>query len=90
MPSRTEPPPAPAQESLYPAIETFIERASPDDVQALFQPVRDGLEALKGPRAEQGKKVLKAVEATEELLSHLLEVREKLEQERPGGSKGRK
>lgn len=69
-------------ESLYPAIETYIEAAQPADVATLFGPIKDGLASLKGPRAEQGKKVAKAIERTEELLSYLIQVREKIEAER--------
>jgi hypothetical protein len=81
---------APAQESLYPAIEGFIEGAKAGDITSLFAPIKDGLATLKGPRAEQGKKVGKAIERTEELLSYLLEVREKIEADRKGGARGRK
>jgi hypothetical protein len=80
----------PPNDSLYPSIESFIEHASSDDVGALFAPLRDGLGTLKGPRAEQGKKVSKAIERTEELLSYLLQVREKIEAERKGGASQRK
>ncbi len=69
--------PAPP-EPMYPAIESFIERASADDIAALFASLKDGLSALKGPKADQSKKVKTAIERTEELLAHLLEVREKL------------
>lgn len=71
-----------AQEPLYPAIEAFIERASAEQVDDLFASIREALATLKGPKAEQAKKVKKAVDATQELLSHLLQVREKLEAER--------
>jgi hypothetical protein len=69
-------------ESVYPTIEGFIETASPDEVKALYDDVREALGALKGPRAEQGKKAGKGVARTEELLSFLLQVREKIEAER--------
>ncbi len=75
---------------LYPAIEGFIERATQDEISALFASIKDGLEQLKGPKAEQAKKVQKAIAATEELLAHLLEVREKLEAERKESAKGRR
>ncbi|MFZ5469599.1 MAG: hypothetical protein ACOZIN_09195 [Myxococcota bacterium] len=71
-------------EPLYPAIESFIERASAEQVQELFTPIRQGLAGLKGPKAEHAKKVQKAIAAAEELLSHLLQVRERLEAERQG------
>ena len=71
-------------ESVYPTIEGFIETASADEVKALYDEVREALGALKGPRAEQGKKAGKGVARTEELLSFLLQVREKIEAERKG------
>jgi hypothetical protein len=83
-PAKTPPTPPAANEPLYPAIEGFIERASVEDIAELFSPLKEGLAGLKGPKAEQGKKVGKAIEKTEELLSHLLQVRERLESERKG------
>lgn len=77
------PPPA-DNEPLYPAIEGFIEKATAEEIGELFGPLKEGLSALKGPRADQAKKVGKAIARTEELLSHLLQVREKLEAERKG------
>lgn len=71
-------------EPLYPTIESFIEAASAEDVGAAFEQVRAGLATLKGPRAEQGKKVAKSIERTEALLSYLLQVREKIQAERAG------
>ena len=79
-----------ANEPMYPAIESFIERASADEVGNLFKPIREGLTTLKGPKAEQAKKIQKAIDKAEELLSHLLQVREKLEAERQGQGKSRK
>ena len=89
MPPAKNPPPPAANEPLYPAIEGFIERASADDIANLFDPLKEGLTGLKGPKAEQAKKVGKAIEKTQELLSHLLQVREKLESQRKekGGSR---
>ncbi len=81
------PAPAPA-EPLYPVIESFVETASPAEVDQLFTQLKDGLANLKGPKAEQAKKVQAALERTEELLSFLIGVREKLEAEKKGG-KGR-
>lgn len=93
------PPPKPQQQQApeaeplptpsYPAIESFIERATADEVQALFNPIKEGLEALKGPKAEQGKKIQAALSSAEELLGILLETRERLIAESKGG-KGRK
>lgn len=77
-------------EPLYPALEGFIENASADDVAALFAPIRAELEGLKGPKADQGKKALKALDRSQELLSYLLQVREKIQADRKGGGRGRK
>lgn len=92
MPAPKQQPQAaqPASEPMYPVIESFVERANGEDVSHLFDSVRDALTDLKGPKAEQKKKVEKALERTEELLSHLLQVREKLEAEKKGGGKARK
>lgn len=84
-----QPPPAlPRME--FPNIENFIEAASADEVGALYSPIREGLGSLKGPKAEQGKKVGKAITRTEELLSYLLQVREKIEADRKGSKGSRK
>ena len=77
-----EPLPTPS----YPAIESFIERATAEEIQSLFNPIKEGLDALKGPKAEQGKKIQTALSSAEELLGILLETRERLIAE----SKGRK
>lgn len=74
---------------VYPHIEQFIETASAADIDGLFTSIRDGLKAVKGPRADQAKKVDKAIQRAEELLSHLLEVRESIEKGR-GKSAGSK
>jgi hypothetical protein len=83
---------APAADALptpsFPAIETFIERATAEEVQSLFTPVKNELANLKGPKAEQAKKVQAAISRTEELLGVLLETRERLVSE--AKSKGRK
>lgn len=71
-------PPAPS----YPAIEALVERASPDELVGFFEPVKQGLANLKGPKAEQAKKIQTAIGATEELLRHLLETRAQLEAEK--------
>jgi hypothetical protein len=82
MPANPNPEPAANNEPMYRAIEAFIERASADEVAGLFKPIRDGLTSLKGPRAEHARKIQKAIDKAQELLSHLLEVREKLEADR--------
>ncbi|PZR07860.1 MAG: hypothetical protein DI536_26205 [Archangium gephyra] len=74
----------------YPAIEGFIETRSAADIGETFQNLKDQLATLKGPRAEQAKKVGKAIERTEELLSYLMQVKEKLESDRKGKGGGRK
>jgi hypothetical protein len=73
-----------AAESRYPNIEQFAEYAQYDDVGALFAGLKEQLSTLKGPKADQAKKVGKAVEKTEELLHFLLQIREKIEAERKG------
>ena len=80
----------PVPEPSYPVIEGFVEKATADDISNLFKDLRGQLSGLKGPKAEQGKKVGKAIERTEELLSYLLQVREKLEADRKGKSGKRK
>ncbi len=84
---------APEPESLpapsYPAVESFIEGASAEEVQSFFLPIRQGLEGLKGPKLEQGKKVQAALASAEELLGLLLETRERLIAESKG-AKGRR
>ena len=79
----------PPEGPMYPSIEAFIERASADEVQQLFGSIKEGLASLKGPKVDQAKKVQKAIDKTEELLAHLLQVREKLEAERKA-AKGRR
>jgi hypothetical protein len=73
---------------LYPVIESLVEWATREEIGSLFTPIKEGLTPLKGPRAEQAKKVKVALERTEELLLHLIDVREALESEKKG--KGRK
>ena len=82
--------PQPIPEPSYPVIEGFVEKATADDIAALFKDLKTQLGGLKGPKAEQGKKVGKAIERTEELLSYLLQVREKLEADRKGKGGKRK
>jgi|GEM_PF-805920 hypothetical protein len=77
-------------EPSYPVIEGFVEKATADGIAATFKDLRDQLAGLKGPKAEQAKKVGKAIDRTEELLSYLLQVREKLEADRKGKGGGRK
>jgi hypothetical protein len=89
-PSKQQPPaPEPLPTPSYPAIESFIESATTEEVQALFTPIKEGLGALKGPKAEQGKKVQTALANADELLGLLLETRERLIAEAQG-NKGRR
>jgi hypothetical protein len=93
MPPPSKPAAAPAPEPLpapsYPIVESFIERATPEEVGGLFASVKQGLEGLKGPKAEQAKKVQAALSRSEELLGLLVETRERLVAEAKA-SKGRK
>ncbi|MBK7860069.1 MAG: hypothetical protein IPJ65_15930 [Archangiaceae bacterium] len=73
------------EEPKYPHIESFAEQAVVDDVVTVFGPLKESLASLKGPRAEAAKKAVRGVERTEELLHHLLEVREKLRADRKAG-----
>jgi hypothetical protein len=84
------PEPQKLPEPSYPVIEGFVEKATAADISNLFQDLKTQLEGLKGPKAEQGKKIQKAVERTEELLSYLLQVREKLEADRKGKAGSRR
>lgn len=81
--------PPPAEDSSFPTLEALIERATAEEIAHVFDPVREGLAQLKGPRAEQGRKVEVALSRVEELLAYLLQVRERLETEKKAG-KGRK
>ncbi|MFZ5441671.1 MAG: hypothetical protein ACOZQL_16840 [Myxococcota bacterium] len=85
-----KPEPQKLPEPSYPSIEGFIETATADAIAGAFTDLKEQLGALKGPKAEQAKKVGKAIERTEELLSYLLQVREKLEADRKGKGGGRK
>lgn len=87
---QTTPEPQQLPQPSYPAIEGFVEKATADDISNLFKDLKAQVEGLKGPKAEQGKKVSKAIERTEELLSYLLQVREKLEKDKKGKGGGRK
>ena len=78
------PEPQQVEEPKYPHIEAFAEQAGSDDVIQMFAPLKEGLGGVKGPRADAAKKAVKGVERTEELLNHLLEVREKLRADRKG------
>ena len=82
MPPPSKQQPAPVADPLpapsFPAIESFIEVASAEEVQSLFSPVKTELSQLKGPKAEQAKKVQAAISRTEELLGVLLDTRERL------------
>ena len=66
-------------EPVYPNIEAFIEYAGPPEIEHAFAPIKEALHALKGPKAEHAKKIRLALQRAEELLQHLLSVRERLE-----------
>jgi hypothetical protein len=78
------PPRQPMPQPEYPVIAAFVDVAQTEDVEALFGNVVRGLQELKGQKAEQAKKVSKALERVEELMSHLIQVREKIEVGRKG------
>jgi len=78
-----------ADESQYPALEAFIERATEEDIRAAFLSIRDGLATLKGPKVPLSKKVNAALDGAQDLLTHLLAVRERLEAEQ-GADKPKK
>lgn len=86
----TPPPQADLPAPQYPAIEAFVERATAADVDDVFSQIQQQLKDLKGPRAQQARKVETAISRTRELLSYLVEVREKLEADKKGGGKGRR
>ena len=90
-PSKQQPAPVadPVPAPSFPAIESFIESASTDEVQSLFNPLKNELAQLKGPKAEQAKKVQTAISRAEELLGVLLDTRERLvaESSQPKGRK---
>lgn len=83
------PPPPPPPEPLYPTIEGLVEYATRDEVTAIFEELKGSLATLKGPKAAQSKKIQDAIASTEQLLQHLLDVRERLEQEMKA-TKGRR
>jgi hypothetical protein len=69
--------------SLYLEIEDVVAGFGAGDVPSIFATLREELATLKGSRAEQGKKVLAALDRTEELFLHLIGVREQLTQGEP-------
>lgn len=78
MPAPSKPAPAPEAESRYPSVERFVERASKEEVGALFGSLKGSLGEVKGPKADQARKAQGALERTEELLGYLIDVRERL------------
>ena len=64
MADSTNPNPPPLPTPTYPALETLIEYVTADELAALFSAVTAAVAELKGPRAEQGKRAIKAVEHT--------------------------
>ena len=89
-PKNPEPAAEAPLDAAYPNVESFIETADREQVGQLFQELREGLSDLKGPKKDQAKKVQAALEKTEELLSFLIEVREKLAEERAADKKDSK
>lgn len=80
MAQPTEAPPVPLPAPQYPNLEEFAERAHFEEVESTFAALKTGLAELKGPGAQKADKVATAIASTQELLRHLLEVREKLAQ----------
>lgn len=78
-------PPLPAPS--FPAIEALVELATSEEITALFASVSGAVGELKGARAEQGRRAIKAVDHTKALLEHLLQVREKIEASKKSGSR---
>jgi hypothetical protein len=76
----------PLAESMYPEVEALVEKATEEDISSRFEELRTALNELKGPRAEQGKKVRKALDRAEELFLHLLGIRQNLSPQ-PGTSR---
>jgi hypothetical protein len=85
-PSKRSAPEAPAAlpAPSYPALEAFVERAAPTDVEAAFASFAGPLAELKGPRAALGKKVSASVVRAQELLGQLIQVREQLASQKKG------
>lgn len=65
----------------YPALESFIETATQEEVGALFLDTRQKLGQVKGPRASYAQKVEGALDRAEELLRILVDTRERLASE---------
>lgn len=84
--SENEPWPVPE----YPTLEGYIEVATEEHVPAVFADLKTQLQSLKGPRAEQGKKVEKALEHAERMFFYLIQVREKIRIEGEKGAPKRK
>jgi len=65
----------------YPSLESFIETATESEVEALYQPILEALNGLKGPQVDKAKKIDAAIVKSSELLGILLGVRARLEEE---------
>jgi hypothetical protein len=87
MPTEPSSTDAPQNDSLYPEVEAFIERATEDDIRLRFDSLKAGLEGLKGARATHAKRVLKALDHVEALFMHLLGVRTRLIAQAPKSKK---
>lgn len=71
----------PPDEANYPTLEGLVETLAEDQVESVFEALRQELLTLKGPKQTQAKRVEKALDQCQALIVHLLEVRKKLEQE---------
>lgn len=78
MPTPSVPAPAPDAESRYPNVERYVEGASKEALGTLFAGLKAELGAMKGPKAEHARKASGALDRAEELLGHLIDVRERL------------
>src|SRR5690606_51321 len=87
MSEQTPPEPLPAPS--YPLLEAFVETIPAEEAATVFADVREALEGLKGPRAEQARKVRVALDTADELIQLLLNVRSELEAEKGGRGGGR-
>jgi len=72
-----EPLPAPS----YPTLEAYVETGLAEDATHIFGDVREALGTLKGPRADQARKIEAALDAADELIQMLFGVRAELEAE---------
>lgn len=79
--SAANPAPEPLPAPSYPTVEAFVETGLAEDVPQIFGDVREALGELKGPRADQAKKIHLALDAAVELFQMLFGIRAELEAE---------